>query len=341
MAVKKANVVPNSINEAYYQISLEILNSFHKYRIPVDLFYFQEKIQILSPYSRKGERLSNEQVEEIHNLCKEGLLFVSRSDHPIYSEHMVKQLDLVLQDGHLKESEIADICLRALTLNLTEFFESPVKVSFQPLYISAMVVTEWLWQDTHRIRYFLRRLQHEYSLAGHCCNTMSVGLWLYIETMPEPKRREFDRLALGLLLHDVGMGKIPVIIRGKPQRLSFEEKVKISEHPLLGYKAMHKIGVVLNELTMCTLEHHERLDGSGYPQQLKASQISPIGRLCAVADSFSAMIAERPHDEAKAIESAVKELASDEKRFDKKYTIQLMRGMLANLFDQQNSKVDT
>ena len=94
---------PQNIDEEYYQISAEILSSFPKYRPPVDLFRFREDILVLAPYCRKEMRLTNEQVEEVAALCAEGNLFVSRSDHHIYSRHIVKQLDLVLQDSNLKD----------------------------------------------------------------------------------------------------------------------------------------------------------------------------------------------------------------------------------------------
>ncbi len=332
MARVKSKAIPSDISEDYYQLGIEVLQSFPKYRIPVDLFAFNESIAVLVPYSRKDQRLSNEQVEEVHNLCKNSLLFVSRSDLPIYSEHLVKQLDLVLQDAHLKEAEVADICMRALMSNFADFCETPLKPVFEPLYTSTMVVTEWLWQDTHRIKYFLRRLQHNYTLEGHSFNSLAVGLWLCVQTNKELKRREFDRIALALLLHDIGMGKIPPVIRGKPRKLNPDETNKIHEHPIIGYKIMQKLELTFNELGMCTMEHHERLDGSGYPQRLKDKQISPLGRLCAVTDAFCAMITERPFDKAKAIELAAKELVLDEARFDKKYSAQLMIGIANKVF---------
>ena len=118
MAAEQRKVldVPMNINEEYYQISGEILSSFPKFRPPVDLFRFREDIAVLAPYCVKGSRLTSDQVDEVAQLCAEGDLFVSRSDHPIYSRHIVKQLDLVLQDNNLKEAEIADICIRALLM---------------------------------------------------------------------------------------------------------------------------------------------------------------------------------------------------------------------------------
>lgn len=118
MAAEQRKVldVPMNINEEYYQISGEILSSFPKFRPPVDLFRFREDIAVLAPYCVKGSRLSTEQVDEVAQLCANGDLFVSRSDHHIYSRHIVKQLDLVLQDNNLKEAEIADICMACAAL---------------------------------------------------------------------------------------------------------------------------------------------------------------------------------------------------------------------------------
>ncbi len=332
MCAKRVKNVPGNISEQYYQISCEILSSFPKYRLPIDLYFFKEDILILAPYSRKDQRLSNEQVDEIKTYCAAGLLFVSRSDHHIYSEHMVKQLDLVLQDANLKDTEITDICMRALVLYFDEFSQSPIKSVFDPLYKALMVVTEWMWHDKHRLKYFMRRLYKPYKQSHHAVNTMIIGLWLWIETTSKDNatRRNFDRVALALLLHDIGMSKIPNFIYGKTGKMSREDRDKVLMHPFLGYKVMQKLDLAFDELTRCILEHHERLDGSGYPQKAKGEQgISTLGRLCAVADTFCAMIGERPYQNAKHLEAAAKELMESSKQFDKKFTAKIVMAVIA------------
>ena len=177
MAKIKKAAVPDNISEEYYQISEEILSSFSKYRPPVDLFRFREDIAQLYPLYRKGQRLTNEQVEEVQALCREGSLFVSRSDHPIYVEHIAKQADLVLVDANLKESEAADILLRALGMRLTAFYEQPVLACFEPLYKDVMVLTEYLAQDRFRARLFMRRLfTEDAALVPHSLNVLAVGV---------------------------------------------------------------------------------------------------------------------------------------------------------------------
>ena len=330
MAAKKCDV-PQNINEEYYQISSEILSSFPKYRPPVDLFSFREDIAVLAPYCRKGDRLSNAQVEEVAQLCADGMLFVSRSDHPIYSRHIVKQLDLVLQDRNLKEAEIADICIRALVMRYGEFYAQPVKLLFEPLYRDLMVVTEYLFADKHRVIGFARRLFHVQEPARHALNCLSLGLWM--QSVSEMRRKDLDRVALALLLHDVGMSKVPAFVVNKKGPLKQEERDKIILHPLLGVKIMQKMDISFEELIRACFEHHERLDSSGYPQHEPGSRISRIGRLTAVVDSFSAMIMDKPYGSRREPADAARELAQDN-RYDAEFTRPLMAAFAAQTFGQ-------
>ncbi len=329
------DTAPANITEEYYQINQAILESFPKYRPPLDLFVFKENIAQLLTYAAKGARLSNEQVEEVHQLCSEGNLFVSRADHPVYSQHIVKQLDLILLDKNLKDGEIADICILALSGRLGEFFNQPVKPLFDVLHTDLQVVTEYLWNDLHRLKLFMRRLyKGEYNLSRHSINTMVVGLWLFsLPKKEDLRRKEFDQAALALLLHDLGMAKIPTFILGKTQPLKPEEKEKIPHHTLIGYKIMHKLEQQFDALRQATLEHHERLDGSGYPQRSK--KISSFGSLVAVADAFSAMLQKRPYAEAKTLLSAAKELTEAKHLFDISYSGKLLAGLLSEDFEKK------
>lgn len=312
MSAKRANrAVPENINEEYYQISSEILSSFPRYRPPVDLFFFREDIAVLAPFSRKGARLTNEQVEEVARLCEEGNIFVSRSDHHIYSEHIVKQLDLVLQDNNLKETEIVNICRQALLNRYDAFYQQPVKAVFDALMKDVLVVTEYLYEDKTRINAFMRRLTKESSPANHAVNTMSIGLWLWIKSVHEMTRKTMDAMAIAFLTHDIGMSKMPPFLLARKGPLKNEEKEKIILHPLAGAKIMQKMELSTPEAIQACFEHQERLDGSGYPQHAKGDQLHLAGRICAVADSFAAMTTDRTYAPAKDYKTAANELASD------------------------------
>ena len=308
---RSSRVVPENINEEYYQINSEIMTSFPRYRPPVDLFVFREDIAVLTPFSRKGARLTNEQVEEVARLCDEGNLFVSRSDHSIYSQHIVKQLDLVLQDNNLKEGEIVNICMQALQMRFDNFFQQPVRSVFDALQRDTMVVTEFITNEKTRIGAFMRHLFKEYSQASHAVNTMIIGLWLWIKSKPDLPRKDLDNAALGLISHDIGMAKMPQFLLTRPGPLKPDEKEKILLHAMYGAKTMQKMDLVDPAILQACFQHHERLDGSGYPQKLKADQLSLAARIAAVADSFAAMTVDRPYAKAQEALAAANTLSAD------------------------------
>ena len=328
------SVASGNINEEYYQISETILSSFPKYRPPLNLYWLKEDIGQLQLFIKKETRITNEQIEQIFTLCKTGDLFVSREDFPIYSQHIVKQLDLVLVDSNLKEGEVADITLRALGIRLGEFIDQPVKLVYDLLYEAVQVVTEYIWQDRHRLRLYIRRLHTgEYSLVNLSLNSFVIGLWLLCATQKdELRRKEFDRVALALLIHDIGMAKVPAFITSKTTPLKPDEKDKIPPHPLLAMKTAQKLELIYDEYKNILLEHHERMDGSGYPRKLKGEEISRLGRLAAVADSFSAMVQQRPYAAAIPPVDAARTLAESKVGYDARFTAPLMTAYVVNDF---------
>jgi len=306
--------ISDGLNEEYYQISTDILGSFNKYRPPLNIYMFKEDVARIMPYYKVGGRLSNEQVEELKGLTNQGLVFVSRDDHPVYVKHISFQLDLVLVDGNLIEREIADIFTQALTRRLAEFFEQPVKAAFEKLWVDVMVLTEYLYADMSRTRALARRLHTEHSLENHSVNTAITGaaLWGRLkgeEFQEAVKRKVFDRTMIGLFLHDMGMTKVPEFIRNKQQPLTIDERNKVNAHVKIGFEMLHKLEMRYSEMEQCVTQHHERVGGAGYPLRSKGQDFA--GRLCAVADSFSAMIANRPYAEGMGFMKAAASLAGD------------------------------
>lgn len=316
-------------NEDYFQINTDILTSFSKYRPPLNLYVFREEISVLEPYYKKGTRLTDAKVEELSALCAAGMIFVARSDQNIYRKHMLQQLDLILLDEALSDAERAELCIAALVMRYKNYYEQPVPDIMEILFRDTMVVTEYLWNDKHRINAFMRRLFRKAKPARHAVNTMIVGTWLLLQKSGEMTRKEFDRTVFALLLHDAGMSKIPEFILAKRTKLTGEEMDKIMQHPITAVRMMQKSDLKFDEIVHACFEHHERLDGSGYPQRSKGNQISPVGRLTAVADSFSAMICERSYAPAKEPAKAANELMNDQ-RYDHAFTAKLATAYVPN-----------
>jgi HD-GYP domain-containing protein (c-di-GMP phosphodiesterase class II) len=104
--------------------------------------------------------------------------------------------------------------------------------------------------------------------------------------------------------YDIGKIGITDAILTKPNHLTPEEYEQMKRHPSIGYRIMYPVNLLRNVLP-AIIEHHERLDGSGYPLGLQGDQISLMGRIVAVADVYDALTTDRPYRKAMDLETTL------------------------------------
>lgn len=121
--------------------------------------------------------------------------------------------------------------------------------------------------------------------------------------------KELDNLRKAALLHDLGKIGIPDAILNKPDRLTQEEYETMKKHVTLGAEILKDFTLV-EHAAEGALYHHERYDGSGYPEGLKGSEIPLYGRIIAIADAFDAMTANRVYRKRMPFEKVLSELRS-------------------------------
>jgi len=110
-------------------------------------------------------------------------------------------------------------------------------------------------------------------------------------------------------LHDIGKLGIPDHILLKPGRLTFEERVQMQTHTTIGARLLSRGSSLLIQMAeQIALTHHERWDGTGYPQGLRGDAIPLVGRIVAIADVFDALRSSRPYKPAWTVEHALSEI---------------------------------
>ena len=114
-------------------------------------------------------------------------------------------------------------------------------------------------------------------------------------------------LNMAAMIHDIGKIQIPGEILSKPGKLSPQERELIKTHSQAGYSILSKVTLPWN-VAEIILQHHERIDGSGYPGGLKDSEILMEARIIALADVVEAMTFHRPYRPARGIEKALEEI---------------------------------
>ncbi len=119
-------------------------------------------------------------------------------------------------------------------------------------------------------------------------------------------QRQIYQVLVGSVLHDVGKIGVSAQILRKPGRLTESEFAEIQQHPLYGVRLFKEagLGTLLQEELLALAQHHERLNGKGYPAGLKDEQISQIARIVAVADVFDALTSDRVYRSAYSVDRA-------------------------------------
>jgi HD-GYP domain-containing protein (c-di-GMP phosphodiesterase class II) len=149
---------------------------------------------------------------------------------------------------------------------------------------------------------------------------------------------QLHHLRIGALLHDIGKIGIPDTILSKPGLLTAEEIETMKKHPAIGAAIMQNVHQLRQEIPALA-EHHEHMDGTGYPHGLSGEQISLFGRIVAVSDVFDALTSDRPYRPAMDVEEVLNQMQRDSKtHFDPICMQALIQAYLAGEIKTQKNR---
>lgn len=139
--------------------------------------------------------------------------------------------------------------------------------------------------------------------AQHCVNVaiLSMGLAQALEWQAD----QVELVGLAGMLHDLGKMKLDKGILNKPGRLTNEEYAHVKQHARFGYLMLREDREVHPSVSQAVLEHHERPDGSGYPNGRDRSTLQPMSALISVVDAYDAITSKRPYSPARSHHEAL------------------------------------
>lgn len=152
---------------------------------------------------------------------------------------------------------------------------------------------------------------------------LAIVLGSYLKLPPA----RLIELGTACLLHEIGMVRLPPQLYMNDRPLTPQEKKNITAHPVIGYNLLKELDFPLS-ISLAALEHHERMNGSGYPRQLTGERISLYSKIIAVACSYDAVTSSRPYKEAKDGYNGMLELL---KNTGKQYDEQVIRALVYSL----------
>lgn len=147
---------------------------------------------------------------------------------------------------------------------------------------------------------------------GHHFRVTTYSLAIYDEIYGEGNPEERKALRMGCMLHDLGKIGVPDSILKSKNPLSRKERREVEKHSIYGYEICKDLKTLITALPVIR-HHHEKLDGSGYPDKLKGGQISNIVAISTVADIFDALTSNRSYRKKNTSKEALKILSEEAK----------------------------
>lgn len=261
---------------------------------------------------KPGTALSPQMVMDAKNRFHQ--LYVKEEDRSNYLNFLSSSLSI-------NKIEKADFLKQSAVI----YLEQIVGVDWQtakPEYLAACVVQcrdlvsnliDVIDQDSlDQIKFLLKDLaEHDFYTFDHSVNVCIYALKFYKTVFPNRDKEHQIDMGLGALLHDIGKSRIMTAIINKPSSLSVDEFKVIQQHPHYGREIFLSIlhllprTTVWNNVIDVIFQHHENIDGTGYPNGLTSQEININAKICMVADVFDALTTKRSYSEVLEMDRAL------------------------------------
>ncbi len=249
--------------------------------------YYKANAERFGIYKPSGIYLKEMRVKE--NLIPRQL-YLKKTDKAKGMRDVQKAFNKQLQDD-IKSNNLQNVKTTVVEL-VDEMFSEPSSGVLEGLSSTVNIIVGEYTNDPDVIKNFWQISDKDYTTALHSVNVMALAIRYAISQ--RFNKIQTKLLGLCALLHDVGKTKTDMDILTAPRKLSDEEFAKIKSHPTQGYNLLKRCKFSNPEVKLTALQHHERLDGSGYPSGL--THISEIAEIISILDCFEALTNdERPY----------------------------------------------
>lgn len=194
-----------------------------------------------------------------------------------------------------------------LVFNIKESYQFLAEQSIGERFMAGEIISEQFQSMFNVLFSYLREndklifnMSSIYSSDAFLYNhSLNVGIFSTILAIANGnKEASIKEIGVGAMLHDIGKLFIPKEILNKPGKLTDEEKMEMNNHSKYGFDFLIRQYEISAVSAHAALQHHEKLDGTGYPRGLKGKEIHEIGRIVAVADVFDALTENRVYRKA-------------------------------------------
>ena len=274
--------------------------------------YFQDRNRKFVLFKPAGNKLDNIRIDQ--ERCPEKL-FIRKSDELIGIREVQNAFHQQLK-GDLKTKSHAKV-KNTLIKIVEETFSRPISGSLEGLSVTINILVNGCSKESNLARNLAFVPHNDYNIYLHSVNVTALAIDFCFKE--EFSIAETKIIGLSALLHDVGKTKIDPNVLKASNKLDDDEFQEFQTHTTIGYQLASKCKFSNPDVKMTALQHHERIDGSGYPNKLK--RISKTAQIVGLIDCYESLTKDnRPYrntlDSFKALTILKKEVAFG--KFNKK-----------------------
>lgn len=222
------------------------------------------------------------------------MLYVSEEEEGLYQAYIDRHIQSIAQDGNISTEQKGRLVYEKATEVIDAMFKNPESLenvkNVQPLVNNLIDI---ILHDNSAVESLMQITAHDYYTHTHSINvsiyTLSLGSFLGISG------KDLEVLGMAAVLHDLGKSKVDYEIINKNGKLSDDEFTQMKKHPAMGHEIALKLGISDERILTGIRHHHEKIEGGGYPDNLKGDQITQFARIIGVCDVFDALSTKRSY----------------------------------------------
>jgi putative nucleotidyltransferase with HDIG domain len=244
-------------------------------------------------------------------------LYIAKDDRSLYQKHVQTHIGQILADPTIDGFTKATIVYDSAKDLVKDLFTDPTrgeKIRDSQAFVESTVL--YVLEGQNAFHNMLRVMSFDYTVYTHSVNVCTFSLAL-AHAAGITKTNDLIELGTGALLHDIGKVKIPEAILHKNGPLDQSEWKTIRLHPQWGVEIVSETDTIPENSYLPIQQHHERQDGTGYPNGLAGADIHIYGKIVAISDAFDAMTTNRIYRPAQSSFPALQTMAEQDEGFDK------------------------
>ena len=221
-------------------------------------------------------------------------VYVSEEDEARYKAYVERHLQSIAKNSDIPTEQKARLIYEKASESMDLMFKNPESLenvkNAQPIVNNFIDI---ILRDRCAVESLMKITAHDYYTHTHSINvsiyTLSLGSFLGIDG------KDLEVLGMAAILHDLGKSKIDYEIINKNGKLTDEEFAQMKHHPTFGHELALKLNLIDERILTAIRHHHEKIEGGGYPDNLKGDKISQFARIIGVCDVFDALSTKRSY----------------------------------------------